>query len=308
MGPDNFVKQPNSQPREAYQPQQRLQNGMVPQRPARPTQGFSSPNMRPMQPMRPIPQRPIQNTQQNPYPDPGMRPTNQQRPDSPYGSFQQDFRRQPQAHQSQPFQPAAVSGVNTDFSPKNSPHQKPKKRFAISKPSKLSFVLGTVMIMLIAGLTFTSFGRDTAQPKAKAQNTAPTQKPLESPSFTPYFPSSLPDGLSVVKGSLSYYKESFTFILEQGGQKSFFVYEQPASLDPDLANLKTKLAAPQNISLSVGQGIEGSLDNGTVTAVKTDKNTVLIINCTKAVCSTAPRDILSSMQVSTDLDGLRQKY
>lgn len=115
----------------------------------------------------------------------------------------------------------------------------------------------------------------------------------------------MPDNLTISKGSIAYYKDSFTFILEQGGKKNFFIYEQPGSTDPDFSSLKSRIVAPQNIALSVGQGVEGTLDAGTVTAVKTDKNTIMIVDCTKPVCSTVPRDLLSSMQVVTDLDSLR---
>jgi hypothetical protein len=195
--------------------------------------------------------------------------------------------------------------VNTDFSPQNSPHQRTKKKLELPKPSKLSLLLGSIAIIILAGLVVSSVWQSKPDSTAKAQNKAPSVKPLEQPSFTTYYPSAMPDGLNLAKGSISYYKNSFTFILEQGGQKSFFVYEQPASTDPDFTGLKSKLAAPQSIALSVGQGIEGGLDNGTVTAIKTDKNTIIMVNCTKVVCSTAPRDIISSMQVNSDLASLK---
>jgi hypothetical protein len=116
----------------------------------------------------------------------------------------------------------------------------------------------------------------------------------------------MPPGLDAFKGSITYYKDSFTFILEQNGQKSFFIYEQPASTDPDFNSLKSKLAAPKNIALTTGQGVEGGLDSGTVTAVKTDKNTIIIVDCVKAVCSTTAHDIISNMQINSDLESLRK--
>jgi len=307
MGPDNFTQQPNSQS------SPRPINGMAPQRPQRPMQDFGSRQqqpMRPMQPMRPVApqQRPMQNMQpQQPRYAPAPQPITQQRP--PNLNPQPYYNQRP-VPQSQPFQPQPpqqAAPINTDFSPKTSPHQKAKKKLQLPKTSKLSFALGMVFVAIVAGLLFTNIGKDSPQPKASAQKPGPSQKPLEQPSFTTYYPSPLPDGLSLSKGSIAYYKNSFTFILEQAGKKSFFVYEQPASTDPDFSSLKSRIVAPQSIALSVGQGIEGSLDNGTVTAVKTDKNTIMIVDCSKTVCSTLPREILSNMQVNSDLVNLKQK-
>jgi hypothetical protein len=303
MGPDNFTRQPNGQPQRP-----RPMNNMAQRRPMQPMQDFGPRRQQPLRPMQPMNPQPSQNMQ----PQPSYGPMPQQRPLNPAPQPHPNQLPQPQLQpfrpqqplQSQPYQQEAP--VSTDFSPQNSQYKKAEKKFRILRPSKLSFVMGTAFILIVAGLLFTNIGKDTAQPKATAQKAAPAQKPLEQPDFTTYFPNPLPDGLSVAKGSISYYKNSFTFILEQSGKKSFFVYEQPASTDPDFSSLKSRIAAPQNIALSVGQGVEGTLDNGTVTAVKTDKNTIMIIDCSKTVCSTLPREILSNMQVNSDLDSLRK--
>jgi hypothetical protein len=296
MEPDNFKRQTNGQPspRPFYpnSQQPRPVNDMAVPRP-RPTADFGTRPIRPMQPMSSIPQRPAQNLRQQPNLTPTQpRPANVSQAARPAQAFQ-------------PIQQQQTSQFNTDFSPQNSPHKRAREKRQLLKVGKLSFALCVVLVLIVGGLILSSVGQDKAQPAAKAQNNVPAVKPVEQPSFTAYFPNPLPNGLAVAKGSITYYKDSFTFIIEQGGQKSFFVYEQPSSTDPDFSSLKSKLAAPQNISLSVGQGIEGSLDNGTVTAVKTDRNTIIIINCTKIVCSTAPRDIISSMQITSDLSNLR---
>jgi hypothetical protein len=185
------------------------------------------------------------------------------------------------------------------------PPKKPKKSIKKFILNKTSLIILAVILVGLAG-AFVGFKHSSGKSEAAVKNAQPSIRPMEKPSFTVYFPSNMPEGLKASKESISYYKESFTFILEQSGKKSFFVYEQPASTDPDFSSLKSRIVAPHDISLSVGHGIEGTLDAGTVTAVKTDKNTLLIVNCTKNVCSTMPRDILSNMQVSSDLEALRR--
>jgi hypothetical protein len=184
----------------------------------------------------------------------------------------------------------------------------PKKKKKIRTRKLLSAV--SVAILLIAcAYVFIATGNDSSKKtsvKVKAQNGQPAIKTLEKADFTTYYPNPMPEGLKAMKGSITYYKDSFTFILEQNGQKSFFVYEQPGSTDPDFNSLKGKLAAPKNIALTIGQGVEGELDNGTITAVKTDKDTIIIVDCVKAVCSTTAHDLLSNMQINSDLESLRR--
>jgi hypothetical protein len=238
-------------------------------------------------------------------PRPAMqpRPSNNLRPPQP---LPRSVHPQPAHHTSQPQ--TTHSQVANHEPPKRlsfEPPKKPKKSIKklLFKKSSLA-ILAVVLIGL--AVAFVGLMHSHKESDTVAKSTQPSIKPLEKPSFTVYFPSNMPEGLKASKESISYYKESFTFILEQGGKKSFFVYEQPASTDPDFSNLKSRIVAPHDISLSTGHGVEGTLDAGTVTAVKTDKNTILIVNCTKNVCSTLPRDILSNMQINTDLESLRQ--
>jgi hypothetical protein len=292
MEPNDYLNQ-NNNPGQPYptQPMQRpAQNSG--QRPApRPMQGFGGPQQRPTQPtqdLRPRPRAPQQVNNYAPQPA-NPRPANY---NQPYIQQQRPFSPQPQ--QQQP--PTPQGPLN--FEP-------PKKKKKILR----KIITSTALVLVLGLCSFLFFvaGKSTDdKSKVTAQNNQPSVKPLEKPEFTTYFPSPMPTGIKVAKGSISYYKDSFTYIFEQGGQKTFFVYEQPATTDPDLNTLKSKLAAPKGIALTLGQGIEGSLDNGTVTAVKTDKNTNIIINCIKTVCSTAPRDILSSMQVNDDLETIKK--
>jgi hypothetical protein len=287
MEPNNYLNQ-NNNPGQSYpnQPMQRLAQNSGQSPAPRPMQDFGRPQQRP-QDLRP---RPMAQQQVNNYaPQPANPRTvnyNQQ--------YSQQLRPiNPQTNQQQPPQQGPLT-----FEP-------PK----IKKKIFRKVLASTALVLVLGACSFLFFvaGKSTDdKSKVTAQNSQPSVKPLEKPEFTTYFPNPMPTGIKVAKGSISYYKNSFTYIFEQGGQKSYFVYEQPATSDPDLNSLKSKLAAPKGIALTLGQGIEGSLDNGTVTAVKTDKNTNIIINCTKIVCSTAPRDILSRMQVNNDLEIIKK--
>jgi hypothetical protein len=229
-----------------------------------------------------------------------------QRPVNDFGPQQPQSRLNQQQPFAQPAPGLAPTQQNFQPQPANGPRMfEPPKKAKRGKIKKILALTGVVALIAAGSFMFMNGKNNSQTSVAKAQNKQPAIKPLESPGFTTYYPNPMPDDLKATKGSITYYKDSFTFILEQGGQKSFFVYEQPASTDPDLNTLKGKLAAPKDISLTIGKGIEGGLDNGIVTAVKTDKGTILIVSCTKVVCSTAPRDILSSMQVSSDLEALR---
>jgi hypothetical protein len=245
-------------------------------------------------------------------PDNNFNPNNPERPytGQPVTRPTQDFGQRPTQRSMQPMQdmrPRPMSPQTpTNFAPRPA-NQFPANNYQDFRHRKKFLAVAFVVIALGAASFLFMAGGNSNNEKSKvtAQNNQPTIKPLEKPGFTTYYPSPMPDGLQVAKGSVSYYKDSFTFIIEQGGIKSYFVYEQPANSDPDLNTLKSKLAAPKGIALTIGQGIEGSMDNGTVTAVKTDKNTNIIINCTKPVCSTAPRDILSNMQVNDSLENIK---
>jgi hypothetical protein len=290
MRPDQPLNQ-NNNPGSSYPNQQPIR------RHVQDFGGQASP--RPMQDFRPqtTPQRPVNGFSPHPAPKPVNnnvpQPLRQQRVNNfqPYAPPQRPLNTG-LAQQSQPVAPLT-------FEPPKTKKKKGKKILASA---------AVAVLLITAGFLFVVGGNDNGKPsvKAQAQNSQPTVKPLETPDFTVYFPNPMPSGLKISKGSVTYYKDSFTFIIEQGGQKSFFVYEQPANTDPDFNSLKSKLAAPKAIALTTGQGVEGGLENGTVTAVKTDKNTIIIISCTKAVCSTTPRDIISNMQLNTELESLRK--
>jgi hypothetical protein len=277
-----------------------------------------------------------QNNSANPYPPrPQQRPMNDFGPASPRQMQRpmNDFAPRPASSERpmQSFRPQQPSAQRPASMPDPYRQMQPQMAPAASRPSympakpaqpmsfeppktkrKLGFkkilsVSSVALLLIACSYVFIATGNDGSKKStAKAQNSQPAIKPLESAGFTTYYPSPLPTGLTPTKGSITYYKDSFTFILQQNGQKSFFVYEQPASTDPGFNSLKGKLAAPKSIALTIGQGIEGGLDNGIITAVKTDKNTIIMVDCVKAVCSTTAHDILSNMQVNDKLEELRK--
>lgn len=244
------------------------------------------------------PQRPPQ----RPIHDFGPRP--QQRPQGPITDLRplaQQPLNQPAPPSSHPPQQKLQEVPQTpqplDFSPPA------KKKRQISKPNKTFIVLGVTAVLVVGSFVFINSKNRTPATQPKAQQE--TRKPFETPSFTTYYPNPMPTGLSTVKDSIAYYKDSFTFIMQQNGQK-FFVYEQPAATDPNLASLKSKLAAPKKLTLSIGQGIEGNLDIRTITALKTDKDTNITISCSKAACNAISRQILSNMKLNSDLANLQR--
>jgi hypothetical protein len=259
----------------------------------------------PQGPMRrPMQQRPMNDFA--PRPSAQLRPMHSPTPPQPA--------MQRPANTAQPYKQMRP-GANPAYAQPAQQPQQPAQPMTFEPPKKkkkisLKKILSTSMvaaILLACSFVFIATGdKQSNKTTVKAQNGQPAVKPLEKTDFTPYYPNPLPPGLKARKSSITFYKDSFTFVLEQGGQKAFFVYEQPESTDPGLSTLKSKLAAPKDIALTIGSGIEGGLDNGTVTAVKTDKNTIIIVDCIKAVCSTTAHDILSNMQVNTDLDALRK--
>jgi hypothetical protein len=236
MDPSGGLRPNNSNNPYPQRPAQRPMNDFGPMQPS-PMQQRPVNNLRPVQNF--APPQPTQNRPAVPH-NPYAQPPNYQQPPQPYA--------QPQ----QPAQPLT-------FEP-------PKKARRISFKKVISVSMVALVLVACSYVFFATGDNTSKKTTVKAQNSQPSIKPLESTGFSTYYPNPMPPGLEAFKGSITYYKDSFTFILEQNGQKSFFIYEQPASTDPDFNSLKSKLAAPKNIALTTGQGVEGGLDSGTVTA------------------------------------------
>jgi hypothetical protein len=177
------------------------------------------------------------------------------------------------------------------------PPPKKKKKLGLQKNNKLFLSLCVLAVFLIGFFV----------PNTPDKTNQPAQIPLVPPEFTVYYPNPMPEGLSTTKKSIVYSKNSFSFIMKQEGENRYFVNEEPASTDPGFTSLKAGISAPKAFSTTLGAGVTGSLDSGTVSAVKTDKNTTIVINCVKTTtCFATSQQIFSAMQVNTNVDSLRR--
>jgi hypothetical protein len=310
MGPDDFSRpQPHPhQPRQQHPPQRPMQDfgprrapqqplGPVSQhhRPQRPVSDFAP---RPHAPQHP--HRPAHNLAPQPMPRPAAdlsppRPAHQHAQHHPTA---QGLR--PQHNQPTPQHHFSVEDDLLPVARQEVPKSVKEKR-KISLLDKLLIVIGVAALLAFAGFSLASHKSGSSKTAAKG----PSKAPLVQPEFTTYFPQPMPTGLSVSKGTITYSKNSFTFIIKQDGQNRLFVYEQPDSTDPGFSSLKSTLAAPKSITLSTGTGISGGLNTGTATAVKTDKNTNILVNYTNSTDDNLSKQVLSSMKETSDLASLK---
>jgi hypothetical protein len=264
----------------------------------------------PQQPLNDLTPRPaLQNQPRHPNPHPNHRPTHDFSPRqgvsahtvlTPRPAAMPQPAIMPQPHPSKNGhykEPDDYVTLNAQAAAQK--NKKEKRR--LNKVNKI--VLAVVVAVLVVGSAFMLLTSNKSAPKTVQAK--PRAAPLVAPTFSVYYPKTLPAGLSSSKSSVTYSKESFTFIIKQGGQNQFFVYERPASTDPDFGSLKTSLVAPKNISLTTGPGISGGLNTGVVTAVKID-NTMVIINSLNTNNDATAKNILSGMQVTNDVSSLRQ--
>jgi hypothetical protein len=301
MGPNEFRGR-GTNPGSGHNPQsQRPVNLEAPMSQARPQARFSDFGPRIQKQYGDFSPRPAQ------HPRPQNAPAPSYSSVPPQGRPASDFSPRPAA---KPAAQPAIRGprrnhteeyitLNTQQAAQNQAPQKAR----MNKTKKLLLAAPAVLLLLAGGFALSS----NNQGAPKTTKAHATSVPLVPPEFSVYFPKSLPSGLSTSKGSITYTKNSFTFIIKQGGQNQFFVYERPASSDPDFASLKTTLVAPKSIALSIGPGISGGLNTGTVTAIKIE-NTMVMINSLNTNNDDAAKNILSSMQVTNDLSNLRQSY
>ncbi|HSW79003.1 MAG TPA: hypothetical protein VLF88_03255 [Candidatus Babeliales bacterium] len=127
----------------------------------------------------------------------------------------------------------------------------------------------------------------------KSKSTTPSP-----PNFIVYYPSNLDPEMQVDKSSIAYSKDSFSFTVEQAGQKSFFVNEQPAEANFSYQRLKVRLNNPTEINTALGKGVLGTISTGLITTVKSDKNTLIIINCTALQCAAPSLSLIAAMQIN----------
>jgi hypothetical protein len=231
---------------------------------------------------------------------------NQPRPRQAMDDFSQPTRQasQPLAtprRQAQPTQQQkSAADTPADLKQQADDYKKQKKDHRSSKLKRRILIAGVPLLLLAGIFVFVVVKGDSKKPTTQTQ-----AKPLVPPEFTIYYPNPMPDGLNTTKNSINYSKGSFSFILQQNGQNHFFVNEQPASIDPDFSVLKGQITAPTSITTTLGPGITGTVDGGTITASKTDKNTLITVNCVKITCEPLSEQILSNMQVNDNVDSLR---
>jgi hypothetical protein len=303
MGPNEFRVQGAAKPDNNFNPQgQRPIQRQQPMGPTKQQAQFSDFGPRPAQNFRSQPAN---------APGPGLRPAASQagavRTANDFAPRPAAFSMPQQANPAaQPAPRAQYQNPTEEYITLNAQqvaqNQAPKKA-RMSKTKKLLLAAPALLLVVAGGFALST--NDHGAPKTTKAHA--TSVPLVPPEFSVFFPKSLPSGLSTSKGSITYTKSSFTFIIKQGGQNQFFVYERPASSDPDFASLKTTLIAPKSITLTVGPGISGGLNTGTVTAIKIE-NTMVMINSLNTNNDDAAKNILANMQVTNDLNSLRQSY
>ncbi|HSX18342.1 MAG TPA: hypothetical protein VLE51_03235 [Candidatus Saccharimonadales bacterium] len=127
----------------------------------------------------------------------------------------------------------------------------------------------------------------------------------EAPAFTVYYPSSPPQSLTVDKSTITYSKNSFSFNLAQNGQDQFYVNEQPAGDNFSYQRLKARLGSPNETNTALGMGIFGTIGVNFITAVRTDKNTLIIVNCAALECGVPSKNLINSMQINNTPTRLR---
>jgi hypothetical protein len=167
---------------------------------------------------------------------------------------------------------------------------------------KLWLPIATVLIIAIAFSLYIFIAQHNKKPAKKlVQSNSFTG---EKPTFTIYYPSSAPAGISIDRGSVKTAKDIFSFNLKQNGSQDFAVTEQSAGDNFDVKDFKKKLTSAQDFDTDLGQGVIGGLDKGLITAVKTKTDTLIIVNCVNTLCSIPSREILNNMKIVSDLSTL----
>ncbi len=138
------------------------------------------------------------------------------------------------------------------------------------------------------------------QNQAKPQTSTASSTPVP-PTFPVYYPASaLPSGLLTDKSSIGYSQDAFNFAVTQNGEDRFYIYEQPAGNNFSFQRLKVRLGSPTDITTDLGSGIFGTIGTNLVTAVKTDRNTLIILNCTALACTVPSKQIIESLRINSD--------
>lgn len=204
----------------------------------------------------------------------------------------------------QPHQPRAAHTVQhqTPVQPRlepwemHKPHHQTKDKKRDINPSKFAKIAGTLAVVLIAAVVLLAVTHHHSK-KSVAVKSVETAAPYEQPAFPIYFPVNLPSGsgVAVDKKLIAYYKDVFSFILEQDGKKAYFIDENSAG-SSSLNDLKVQIKSPQNFISTLGPGISGAFGQGAITAVQTKDNTIIKVSCGSPGCAVISKKIIDSMQ------------
>lgn len=150
------------------------------------------------------------------------------------------------------------------------------------------------------------FGSNSStQSKSTGSSDSNTTTSKQPPEFTVYYPTKPPAGLSVDEQSIDYSKNYYNFALKQDGENHFFIYEQPAEELFSYQRLKVKMGTPTEIDTKLGKALIGTIGTNFVTAFKTDKNTLIIINCTALACASPSKVLLESLRINDNPTNIR---
>lgn len=174
-------------------------------------------------------------------------------------------------------------------------------------PSLKQFLVGAGLVVATTG--FVAFGyfstnkNETFNPvqnnsTAKAGITQPNRS---QPGFTTYFPSILPEPISVNRSSIRYANDSFNFTVDYSGNTAFFISEQVAADGFDLSYFNSRLSDIRRTSYFIGDAIIGKDGIDVKTAILTKDRTLIVINCDGSYYCTSYSDILArALQINTD--------
>lgn len=165
-------------------------------------------------------------------------------------------------------------------------------------------IITAVLLVLVPAIFITSPWTNKTvdnQPK-KINNSA--SLPFSDINFTVYTPTFIPQGLTLNRASIVHTKDSVTFNLTEDGEARFFVQQQALDGSFSFNELKKKLISPTDFGTFLGQGVIGGLGSGMITALKTNDDTLIIVNCVNTVCASASKRLVENMRIATSYSQL----
>jgi len=170
------------------------------------------------------------------------------------------------------------------------PDHQAKKKIKITKP-----IIALVLVMIIAvGATWLKFYLH------RSNNTQILKNISQSVNFNLYYPSLLPEGYNISKGSFGQGSNVVTFYAENSRHERLFFSEQPL---PDKTAMddfnKRALQDKTNVISDAGQASIGTLNNKPTGSLATAKTWVLVITSNSSQKS-ALSSVLSALRLITN--------